>query len=348
MRSPERRDACFLPAVDDPAGYEVIAAPRWYASIAGRGPCGSDAAFAECDMLGNGRTAANCGSSRCRADRTLVARYRAYGCCWPCAATTRRRSRSAACPCCVKVRTTSRWAASTCRRQRLHGPLVAWSVRRAVGAAADQRRRVGRNTWADPADNAQRAGDCAFGGTHDRAKPRSGLLIRRYIAQILSQPALRDHVAAVLEELITGYGTKRPMSEPDLAGATKLRPGEVRAVMNGLAAGGLARPLDGEQAVWELSHDFVARAVARQLGRRRRDVLRHSAAYAAPALLVLALVSGGLAVAWHTLSPYRCVHSELAELGLTVAPCDGRVQYRNQLKFFRGTLRLRQRRRWHA
>ena len=112
------------------------------------------------------------------------------------------------------------------------------------------------------------------------------------------------------------------MSEPDLAGATKLRPGEVRAVMNGLAAGGLARPLDGEQAVWELSHDFVARAVARQLGRRRRDVLRDSAAYAAPALLVLALVSGGLAVGW-AMSPYQ-LHSELAELGLTVTPSDGR------------------------
>ena len=89
--------------------------------------------------------------------------------------------------------------------------------------------------------------------------------------------------------------------------------------MNGLAAGGLARPLDGEQAVWELSHDFIARAVARHLGRRRRDVLRHGAAYAAPALLVLALVSGGLAVTWQTFSPYQ-IRSELAELGLTALP----------------------------
>jgi hypothetical protein len=72
-------------------------------------------------------------------------------------------------------------------------------------------------------------------------------------------------------------------------------------------------------------HDFVARAVAQQLGRRRRDVLRHSAAYAAPALLVLALVSGGLAVARHTLSPYM-LHSELAELGLTVTASDGRTK----------------------
>ena len=41
---------------------------------------------------------------------------------------------------------------------------------------------------------------------HDRASLDTGLLIRRYRAQIMS-PAMRDHVAAVLEELITGYGT---------------------------------------------------------------------------------------------------------------------------------------------
>ena len=36
--------------------------------------------------------------------------------------------------------------------------------------------------------------------------------------------------------------------------------------MNGLWAAALARPLDAAQGVWELSHDFVARAVARYLG----------------------------------------------------------------------------------
>ncbi|HXA23526.1 MAG TPA: leucine-rich repeat domain-containing protein, partial [Acetobacteraceae bacterium] len=145
----------------------------------------------------------------------------------------------------------------------------------------------------------------------------AGRLIRYYIAQTMAQPALRDYSPAVLEELITGYGTKRPMSEADLVKVTKLRRGEVRAVMNGLAAAGLARPLDGDQAIWELSHDFVARAVARQLGGRRRNVRRHGVAYAAPVLLALTVVSGGLAAAWHWFSPYQ-LRSELAELGLTV------------------------------
>ena len=40
-----------------------------------------------------------------------------------------------------------------------------------------------------------------------------------------------------------------------------------------------------------MSHDFIARAVARFLGRRRGQILRRAAAYAAPALLAIAVLS---------------------------------------------------------
>ncbi len=100
----------------------------------------------------------------------------------------------------------------------------------------------------------------------------------------------------MLERLITEQGTKRPVPEAELAQETGLRLGEVRAVLNGLLFGGLVRPLDGARAIWELSHDFVARAAARQLGRGRREVLRHAAGYAAPVLLGLAVAGGGAAV----------------------------------------------------
>jgi hypothetical protein len=89
---------------------------------------------------------------------------------------------------------------------------------------------------------------------------------------------------------VTEQGTKRPRSEQDLVALTRLRRGEVRAVLNGLADAALARPLDPAQAVWELSHDFVARAVARQLGRGRHRLLQRSAYYTAPALLLLMLL----------------------------------------------------------
>jgi hypothetical protein len=143
------------------------------------------------------------------------------------------------------------------------------------------------------------------------------LLIRRYIEQTIAQPVLRDRAPAVLDALITGYDTNRPMPELELVKATKLRRGEVRAVMNGMAAAGLVRPLDSEQAIWELSHDFVARAVARHLGRHRRVMLRRGIAYIAPALLALTIVGTGLVMAWQWVSLYQ-VRSDLAELGLTV------------------------------
>jgi hypothetical protein len=106
--------------------------------------------------------------------------------------------------------------------------------------------------------------------------------VRRYIEQTVNQSAIRGLAPLILEQMITEQGTKRPRSEPDLAKDTGLRP--VRAVLTGLGAAALARPLDPAQGVWELSHDFVARAVARYLGRQRRDLLRRGA-YAALALV---------------------------------------------------------------
>jgi hypothetical protein len=110
----------------------------------------------------------------------------------------------------------------------------------------------------------------------------ASVLVRRYIEQSVEQPAIREIAPRVLKELVTEQGTKRPRSEQDLIQETRLRPGEVRAVMNGLSAAALARPLDSAQGVWELSHDFVARAVSRYLGRRRVDWPTLARAFAAP------------------------------------------------------------------
>jgi formylglycine-generating enzyme required for sulfatase activity len=122
----------------------------------------------------------------------------------------------------------------------------------------------------------------------------AGDLIRQYIEQTVEQPALRDRAPRLLEQMITEQGTKQPCSEQDLAAQAQLRPAEVRAILNGLCDAGLARPLNSAMAVWELSHDFIARAVARVLGRRRGQVARRAAAYAAPALLVITLLGGAV------------------------------------------------------
>jgi hypothetical protein len=94
--------------------------------------------------------------------------------------------------------------------------------------------------------------------------------VRQYIEQSVEQPAIREMAPRVLKELVTEQGTKWPRSEKELVEQTHLRPAEVRAVMNGFSAVALARPLDAAQGVWEFSHDFVARAVARALSHLAR------------------------------------------------------------------------------
>jgi hypothetical protein len=127
----------------------------------------------------------------------------------------------------------------------------------------------------------------------------------------------------MLEQMVTEQGIKQPRSEQDLAKKTELRPAEVRAVLNGLSDAGLVRPLDRASGVWELSHDFIARAVARFLGRRRRYALRRVGFYIAPALLVISLLGGAGVAAWNHFTPDR-IRSELADLGVvTVLGSDG-------------------------
>ena len=66
----------------------------------------------------------------------------------------------------------------------------------------------------------------------------AGRLVRSYIEQSVGQPAIREFAPNVLRELVTEQGTKWPRSEKDLVSQTRLRAGEVRAVMNGLVGGG--------------------------------------------------------------------------------------------------------------
>jgi hypothetical protein len=150
------------------------------------------------------------------------------------------------------------------------------------------------------------------------------ILIRRYIEQVMSQPAIRDYVPSVLEQLVTDQGTKQPRTEGELITSTNLRRGEVRAVLNGLAAAALARPLDAAQGIWELSHDFVARAVSRVLGRRPHARLRQAVFYAAPLLLALLLFTGGGLTAWYRLRS-GFLKDDMMGLGLAVLPWAGGI-----------------------
>jgi hypothetical protein len=155
----------------------------------------------------------------------------------------------------------------------------------------------------------------------------AGALVHSYITQAVENPAIRVWAPLVLEGLLTEQGTKRPRRETELAVAAKLRTAEVRAVLHALAGAALARPLEATQGVWELSHDFVARAVSRYLGRRRAALLRRAGAYAAPTLLALGVVTGLAAFEWHRLAPGQ-IRAELADLGILIVTQKGSVTSR--------------------
>jgi hypothetical protein len=145
----------------------------------------------------------------------------------------------------------------------------------------------------------------------------AGALLRAYIERTLRQPGLRDGGPQLLEKMITEQGTKQPRSEKDLAEIAKLRPAEVRGML-GLSDAGVARSLDTARGVWELTHDFIAHAVARFLGRQHGELRRYALAYAAPALLAANLsVGAGMAV-WEQTSTAR-ISAALCDLGVRTA-----------------------------
>jgi hypothetical protein len=131
----------------------------------------------------------------------------------------------------------------------------------------------------------------------------AGRLVRHYIEQSVEQPAIREFAPRVLNELVTEQGTKQPRSEQDLIERTHLRPAEVRAVMNGLWTAALARPLNAAQGTWELSHDFVARAVVRYLGRSRANWPSRILAFSAPVLLGLVAAALIGTIGWNAGTP---------------------------------------------
>ena len=101
-----------------------------------------------------------------------------------------------------------------------------------------------------------------------------GRLIQNYLRIAMAQPGIDDLAPALLERMITDKGTKRPVDEPALVGATGAEPRLVRKALLLLAEEGVVRELEPERHVWEISHDFVAR----ELGRRSWMATRSTSA----------------------------------------------------------------------
>lgn len=121
---------------------------------------------------------------------------------------------------------------------------------------------------------------------------RTGGLVHRFLEATLRRPELADIAPKILNHLITDAGTKRQMSEEALEAEVSLTSGEARGCLSLLSQDGLVREIDRATHTWEVSHDFVASALSRTLGRLRPRRVNAVLRVAGPIALSLWLLAG--------------------------------------------------------
>jgi hypothetical protein len=111
-------------------------------------------------------------------------------------------------------------------------------------------------------------------------------LVQSYVEAAMSQPDIKEIAPRVVEKMITEANTKRPRTVAELAADTRLSQSDVVACLVLFERKGLVRRLD---AMWEISHDFVARQFALVLGRLRPNPWRNVRMFGAAAAFMLML-----------------------------------------------------------
>ncbi|MEX3932162.1 hypothetical protein AB4Y32_10185 [Paraburkholderia phymatum] len=87
---------------------------------------------------------------------------------------------------------------------------------------------------------------------------RRGTLLRSYLRDLIERKDIRDFAPSILRCMMTGNGTKQPVSCADIARTVGLSPAQVRGHLVPLASEGIVRELDPKQGKWEIAHDFIA------------------------------------------------------------------------------------------
>ena len=125
------------------------------------------------------------------------------------------------------------------------------------------------------------------------SKFRPGQMIRGFVQESILQPQIADVTPILLPKLISERSTKLPRTIGELVEGTDLTPEQAQGAMFRLSdpERSIVRPLDREQDVWEISHDFLVPVIGQilaGLGTRLWKGLRTWLPMAA-AVVVLAL-----------------------------------------------------------
>ncbi len=112
-------------------------------------------------------------------------------------------------------------------------------------------------------------------------------LVEKYLMTCLKESEGGEYARPVLEQMITEAGTKEPRTESALAQGCGMEAWQIKSALAGLETQGLARRLESAEPTWEVSHDIIARALGRLLGKLRPSLFQRVRPYVSPAVLGL-------------------------------------------------------------
>jgi Leucine-rich repeat (LRR) protein len=117
---------------------------------------------------------------------------------------------------------------------------------------------------------------------------RRGLerMIKGYILDAIQRSEIKPFAPAIVRKMYTKNGLKCAMSVDALARATKLPPTVVTKCLLLLSERGLTRRVDPDQAIWEISHDFVAKLLRDVLSGWQALAMKIAGAAVLPTLLL--------------------------------------------------------------
>jgi hypothetical protein len=103
---------------------------------------------------------------------------------------------------------------------------------------------------------------------------RPGRLIRGFVQESIFQTEIAEVTPLILPKLISAHVTKLPQSVSEMAKGTDLTPRQVQGAMFRLGdpERAIVRPLDPEQRVWEISHDFLVPMIDSMLAQWRSSL----------------------------------------------------------------------------
>ena len=138
-------------------------------------------------------------------------------------------------------------------------------------------------------------------------------LIQAYLINSLTTSKSSDFAKPLLAEMITDARTKEPHSEAELAVKTGFEPWQVKATLADLARGGLVRRLEGVEAMWEISHDFLAGTIGQLIGRLKPPLMERVRPLVAPVALFGWVILFAAALPFWQLSQQRAIEKALRE-----------------------------------